>query len=88
MREVEFKYMTEAQIAELDKLMLSEHAGVIMAYGAECMNYYKENCNRIATTCFITGMLTAVAVTVGKKVYHKLKEEKKPTEKPGRVWEA
>lgn len=41
MKEIKFKYMNEAQIAELDKLMNDGHAEVIMAYGSECMNYYK-----------------------------------------------
>lgn len=89
MAKYKFEFMNEAYSAEMEKLWNDGHQEAIFAFGAECMNYYKKQyVQRPVTYAFIAGGLTAVAVTVGKKVYHKLKEEKKPTEKPGRVWEA
>ena len=82
------RFMNDDHVAEMEKLWNDGHQDAIFAFGAECTNYYKKfYVQRPVTYAFIAGGLAAVAVVAGKKVYHKLKEEKKPTEKPGRVWE-
>lgn len=83
------EFMNDDYADEMMKLWNDGHQEAIFAFGAECMNYYKKvHVQRPVTYALIAGGLAAVAVVAGKKVYRKLKEEKKPTEKPGRVWEA
>lgn len=94
------KFMTEAQVAEINKLLEGEHGDTIRACMLESVNAYSEGfCEGIADGCvknfvkgsIIGGVTVAVGYAlfdIGLQVYHKLKEEKKPTEKPGRVWEA
>lgn len=86
MKNYRLKYLNKAYTDELDELW-KDHGEAIAAYGLECANAYGKG--------IISGMhkvgcaLVIAAVVCGVvKGVKELKEEKKPTEKPGRVWEA
>lgn len=87
MAKYKFEFMNDEYAAEMEKLWNDGHQEAIFAFGAECMNFYKKKSERLITGAIIAGALAGVTAIVGKKVYHKLKD-KKPEEKPGRVWEA
>lgn len=87
MKGIDYKYMSVAQQAEIDALW-PEHGEAITAYVKDCVCGYNIGRRTGSLLSVATVGIGAGAVYIGKKVYHKLKEKKEPTEKPGRVWEA
>lgn len=81
------KIMNEAQMAEVNELW-KDHGEALAAFAFEAANAYQEGRRRGHMLVAAGFCIGACGAYIGKKVYHKLKEEKKPTEKPGRVWEA
>ena len=87
MAKYKIKIMNEAQIAEVEELW-KDHGEALAAFGIEAANAWREGQRHGYMLIAASFCIGACGAYIGKKVYHKLKEEKKPTEKPGRVWEA
>lgn len=87
MKKINYKFMDAAQQAEIDALW-PEHGEAIMAYVKDCVRGYKigEAYGFLLTVA--GGFVIGSVAIIGKKVYHKLTDNKEPTEKPGRVLEA
>ena len=94
-KDYNYKFMNETHVAEIEELW-KDHGEALAAFSLECCNSWNEGWYEgftrgvIKQTLLTTAGIGVIAggIYLGKKVYHKLKEEKKPTEKPGRVWEA
>lgn len=87
-----YKFMTEAQLDEINELINNGHGDALWAFGQECADSYFNGYKSGRMQCYLivlAGISVGVgAVYLGKKVYHKLKkEEPKPWDKPGRDWE-
>jgi hypothetical protein len=88
MKEWNFKYMNEAQIAEIDKLWNDGHSEALTAYGLECGNAAINGWNAglregigkaIAKSCLLTTVSVVVVggtIYIGKKVCRELKHRK------------